>query len=184
MSRWFLALAATLPLTLGCAPPAEESPPPPPSSDRDALHTSRAPGSDDFSRGRFASPLSLSDANQILMRTEIFEYGEMPPKRQVQAFNVVFARPDAVSRFEQIAQTAKFAGRLYALAGLLLLDRAKGEHLFLSFSRTSLSITVFDSDMVSRLSVGHVAAVIRDRNLGLLMRESQASTEAYFNGRD
>jgi hypothetical protein len=44
--------------------------------------------------------------------TQVFAFGGTPPKRQVQAFNVLFEQPDAVSRFQHRAAIASPAGKL------------------------------------------------------------------------
>jgi len=75
-------------ITLGCrkddGAPARPEPP-----DLTGRVPSKPPGRDDYGRRSFDSPLSLQDAEAILRRTPVFEFGGMPPKRQVQAFNVV-----------------------------------------------------------------------------------------------
>lgn len=83
--------------------------------------------------------------HRMLTRTEIFEFGEMPPKRQVQAFNVVFEQPDAARRFQRIGKNAQPSGRLSAVAGLLLLDHSAAEHLLVVLSNSPERILMFDS---------------------------------------
>jgi hypothetical protein len=58
----------------------------------------------------------------------------MPPKRQVQAFNVVFEQAAAVGRFRSIAEGESPAGKLYGFAALLLLDPTAAEPLRVSLS--------------------------------------------------
>ena len=53
----------------------------------------------------------------------------MPPKRQGQAFNVLFEQADAVARFQTISAKSGPAGRLYALAALQLLAKAEADRV-------------------------------------------------------
>jgi hypothetical protein len=89
----------------GVGPPA---PPPPPNLTGRVLP--KPPGIDDFAHRSFGHPLSLPDAEAVLRHTRVFEVGGMPPKRQVQAFNVVFEQAEAVGRFRSIVEYARSHG--------------------------------------------------------------------------
>jgi hypothetical protein len=115
----FLLLAAASACGAGDVVPT-----PPPAPDLTRRPAPKLPGSDDFAERTFTEPLSLQDAEAVLKRTRVFGFGGMPPKRQVQAFNVVFEQSDAVARFRSLGTAASAAGQLYSLAGLLLLDPA------------------------------------------------------------
>jgi hypothetical protein len=104
----------------------------------------------------------------------------MPPKRQVQAFNVVFAQPDAVARFRSLGTRASAAGQLYSLAGLLLLDRAAAMLLHDTLSENANAIQVRDSDVVFERQVRDVADMVEQRALGMQFRQARAETNAYF----
>jgi hypothetical protein len=84
------------------------------------------PWADDVASSAFGFPLSVADAERILTRTKIFALGEMPPKRQVQGFNVLLDQTDALERFRQMIADAEPAGQLYALAALTMLSPSEG----------------------------------------------------------
>jgi hypothetical protein len=76
---------------------------------------------------RFPCRYQSADAEQILLLTEIFQFSG--PSRQVQAYNAVFDQPDATARFRSLAARARWAGRLYALCALTILEPAEAEQL-------------------------------------------------------
>lgn len=166
-------------ITLGCrendSPPAPPAPP-----DLARRVTPEPPGRDDYAFLRFASPLSLRDAEAILRQTRIFAFGGMPPKRQVQAFNVLFEQPDAVSRFQRLAEVASPAGKLYAFAGLLLLDRPAAGRLQRTLAEDSQAILVFDSDTVYKKPVGELAGIVERRDLATWFRRGRDETNAHY----
>jgi hypothetical protein len=176
-----LSVAVLALVVVGSCSYGDHPPTPPPAPDLTGRTTvPKPPGSDDFSQGRFPYPLPLTDAEALLRRTQIFAFGTMPPKRQVQAFNVVFEQHDAVSRFQSIGDGDSAAGRLYALAGLLLLDRVAVGRVRASLARDSQVILVMDSDVVVRRPVQDVAAMIEQRNFGASLRRLRDETDAYF----
>jgi len=121
--RFGVALVAVAMIS-SCSPD-DQAPTPPEPPDLTGQTASKLPGSDDFAHARFAYPLPLTDAEAVLRRTRVFAFGGMPPKRQVQAFNIVFEQADAASRFQSIGAAESPAGRLYAFAGLLGPSRLK-----------------------------------------------------------
>ena len=141
----------------------------------------KLPDADDYARRSFASPLSLRDAEAILRHTRLFEFGGMPPKRQVQAFNVVFDQPDAVSRFRGLGDGASSAGKLYALAALLLLDRMAADRLRGTLAEESNTILVLDSDVMYEKPVAELAAMIERGNLGASFRRVRDETNAHYS---
>ena len=124
----------------------------------------------------FSEPLSLQDAEAILMRTKVFAFGGMPPKRQVQAFNVVFAQSDAVERFRSFGTAASAAGRLYSLAGLLLLDPAGAMRLRSELSEDASTILVRDSDVAYERQVSDIAEMVSRRRKGAAGASSPRNT--------
>jgi hypothetical protein len=104
----------------------------------------------------------------------------MPPKRQVQAFNVVFEQSDAVSRFRSLGTAASAAGQLYSLAGLLLLDSSGAMQLRSALSQNAQIILVRDSDVVYARQVKDVADMVEQQALGALFRRARAEVNAYF----
>jgi hypothetical protein len=176
----FAVGALLLVATVACGA-GDAAPPPPPAADFTKQRTPPAPpGSDDFAERTFTEPLSLQDAEAVLIRTSVFGFGGMPPKRQVQAFNVVFAQPDAAARFRSLGTTASAAGRLYSLAGLLLLDPGAAMLLREALSENVNTILVRDSDVVYERPVREVADMVEQQALGMGFRRAQAETDAYF----
>jgi hypothetical protein len=104
----------------------------------------------------------------------------MPPKRQVQAFNVVFEQSDAVARFRSLGTAASAAGQLYSLAGLLLLDPAGALLLRSDLSQNANTILIRDSDVVYERQVKDVADMVEQQALGVLFRRARAEVNAYF----
>lgn len=170
---------------ISCSCSRSEAPPSPPEGPDLAGRTyPRPPGSDDFASGRFSYPLSLSDAEAVLRRTRVFAFGGMPPKRQLQAFNVVFDDRDAKSRFVALAEIDAPAGKLYAFAGLLLLDHAAAEAVRASLARSIEEILVIDSDTSYEKGVRDVADMIQQRDLGRWFRRMRDETNQYFATKD
>lgn len=166
-------------ITLGCrehdSPPAPPAPP-----DLTYRVPATPPGSDDYAHRSFGSPLSLQDAEAILRQTQVFAFGGMPPKRQVQAFNVLFEQPDAVSRFQRLAEIASSAGKLYALAGLLLLDHLAAGRLQRTLAEESQAILVFDSDVIDEKPVRELAGIVERRDMGTWFRRVRDETNAHY----
>ena len=122
----------------------------------------------------------MENAEAILRHTQIFAFGGMPPKRQVQAFNVLFEQPDAVSRFQHLAGIASPAGKLYALAALRLLDRPAASRLERMLVEESKTIMVFDSDVVWEKPVRELADMVERRDMGTQFRRTRDEVEAHY----
>jgi len=159
----------------GVGPPA-----PPPKPDLTGRVLSKPPGSDDFAHRSFGHPLSLQDAEAVLRHTRVFEVGGMPPKRQVQAFNVVFEQADAVGRFRSIAEGESPAGTLYGFAALLLLDPTAAEPLRVSLSVDERRILVIESDTSYEKPVRDLAKMVEQRDMGRWFRRVRDETNEYF----
>lgn len=167
-------------IALGCRGHDDlPTPPPPPDLTKQRAIPS-PPGSDDYAHRSFESPLSVQDAEAILHRTQVFAFGGMPPKRQVQAFNVLFEQPDAVARFQHLAEAASSAGKLYALAGLQLLDRPAASRLRRTLAEESRKIVVFDSDVVWQKPVGELAGIVERRDMGTRFRKGRDEVNAHY----
>ena len=175
----FSVVILTGTIALGCRP--HDSPPAPPvPPDLTGRATPKPRGSDDYARRSFATPLSVPDAEAILGQTRVFEFGGMPPKRQVQAFNVLFEQRDAALRFRRLAETASPAGKLYALAGLLVLDRPAAGRLRRTLAEESQTIVVCDSDVVDEKPVSELADIVERREMGPEFRRMRDETNAYY----
>ena len=175
---WALVLLVSV-ISVGCR---ESDGPPAPSEAPDLTGRvlPRPPGADDYARRSFAYPLSAEDAEAILRQTQVFEFGGMPPKRQVQAFNVVFEQRDGVARFHHLGDTALPAGKLYAFAGLLLLDRTVAARLRRSLVEDSQAILVFDSDVADQKTVRDLAVMVEHRGMGSSFRRARDETDAHY----
>lgn len=153
--------ALVLSLAVGCAESA-----PLPSVGPPRQNVAEIPGQGDFARGSFRAPLSVEDAEQILLHTRVFEVGGMPPKRQVQAFNVLLDQPDARARFESIAIHAETAGKLYALCALLQLNPEPATALASDLANGGATLLVWDWDVGGSKPAAELVVLIRKRPLG------------------
>jgi hypothetical protein len=135
---------------------------------------------DDVASNAFAFPLSVADAERILTRTKIFALEEMPPKRQVQAFNVLLDQTDALERFRQMIADAEPAGQLYALAALTMLSPSEGAQFGRTMATRPDAIVVYDSDVVQHTQVREVVSLIAERHVGEECRKLRESTDEYF----
>jgi hypothetical protein len=181
MRRYVLCALVLLVAVIAVGCRETDGPPAPPEApDLTGRVPPKLPGSDDYARRSFAYPLSVQDAEVILRHTQVFEFGGMPPKRQVQAFNVVFEQRDAVSRFHDLGDAAWPAGKLYALAGLLLLDRTAAARLQRSLAEDSKAIMVFDSDVVYEKPVRDLAVMVEQRDMGTWFRRVRDETNAHY----
>jgi hypothetical protein len=126
--------------------------------------------------------LSVGDAEQILRRTKVFEFGGMPPKRQVQAFNLLLDQSDAQSRFERIAARGETAGKLYALSAFFALQTEKSAALAAALAENLEEVLVIDSDVVRGWQrPADVVILIRNRRLWERMRHDKRETAKYFD---
>jgi len=173
-----VVLAVASASMLGCGAPTSDSLPevPPPAP----VRPPPPPGTGDISRGRFEWPLSAASAEAILLKTELFEYGGMPYKRQVQAFNVIFDQPDALPRFRHLALNAEPAGRLYAFCALSELNFAEAVALRDQLAAMDEKIVTFDHDWVRNLPVREVVDLIVVRHLLHDFRQARDEVNEYF----
>jgi hypothetical protein len=138
----------------------------------------------DFAHRRYAAPLSVSDAELILVCTTRFEFGGMPPKRQAQAFNVLFEQPDAVQRFQSIAATAGPAGRLYALAALEILARSDAESIAADLARDARRVLVQDSDVIlGPRPASDLVDLVKARQIGEEFRRDRNTIIDYYSNK-
>jgi hypothetical protein len=163
----------------GCADPT-----PPPNPKQPYPFAERIvpppPWAGDFASGAFRLPLTVVDAEQILLRTRIFALGEMPPKRQVQAFNVLLDQADALVRFRRLVVEAEPAGQLYALAALSMLSASEAVHFGRSMADRHDEILVYDSDVLTHSQMREVVSLITERHVGEECRKLRESTDEYF----
>jgi hypothetical protein len=136
----------------------------------------------DFAHRSYASPLSVESAEVILVCTTRFEFGGMPPKRQAQAFNVVFEQADAVARFQSIAAKAGPAGRLYAFAALQILAKSDADTLAADLARDTRAVLVQDSDViVGPRPASAVVDLVRSKRIGDDFRRERDAIAAHYN---
>jgi hypothetical protein len=157
-------VAAVIAFSAGCAQPSSELPLPP------AIRTDPPlpPGASDISNRPFAKPLSVADAEQILLLTEIFQYGDS--SRQVQAYNAVWDQRDATERFRALSARARWAGQLYALCGLTMLDPVEAARIAQRLSTVEDRILAFESDWVRERPVAELVNLIRERKVADTLR--------------
>jgi hypothetical protein len=173
--RW-LSIVVGLSVLAACSKLSAPPLPPPP------RHITELPGAGDFARQSFRAPLSIEDAEQILLRTNVFAFGGMPPKRQVQAFNVLLDQPDAMTRFESVAERGGLAGKLYALCAFSTLNAAKAAAMALELSKDQAQISVVEHDEIrSSMTTADIVALIQQRHLWRAMRAENEETTKYFN---
>lgn len=165
MSRFVALFFATLvAFSAGCRQSGTDLPAPP------AIRTDAPPppGASDIANHTFARPLSVADAEQILLLTEIFQFGDS--SRQVQAYNAVFDQPDAAARFRSLAGRARWAGQLYSLCALTILEPAEADGLVQRLSTVDAQILAYQSDWGGERRVADLVSVIRERKLAETLR--------------
>ncbi len=146
-------------------PPSSEPPPPPPS-----------PGQGDYSTRTFHRPLSAIDAEQILMRTEIFAYGGMNNFPHPEAFDVLMHRPDALEIARRLATGARPAGRLFALCMLKQLEARPNaranrpesyeiEKLAIELAESPGRVEHLESDVFAMLTMPELVVKILNRGI-------------------
>jgi hypothetical protein len=128
-------VSVLLAVTVACSEPSVDLPTP------RALGT---PLFDDFAHQKFATPLSLGDAEQILLQTEVFRLG---PSNQVSAWNVIVDQPDASARFQSILIKARIEGKLYAWCGLFAVDPDRAEQEAKRILSLRSNVSVLEGDM-------------------------------------
>jgi hypothetical protein len=138
------------------------------------------PWAGDFASRSFTFPLTPDDAEQILLRTKIFALGTMPPKRQVQAFNVLLDQRDALDRFRRIAVSGESAGQLYALAPWRMWGLSEAGSLARTLSHRQDEILLYDSDVIGRRGLMELVSLVATRSIGTECRSLRESTEKYF----
>ena len=147
-------------------PPLQTGPPPP-------------PGASDIISRPFASPLSVADAERILMETEIFWFAA--PTRSVQAYNLLFDQSDAKERFARIGVFARHAGQLYALCALRVIDPAEAEALGDRLSKLDERVEVIESDFVQTRSVGEAVRLIQQPDFARQLRDYKSEANRRFD---
>lgn len=179
-----VTMGATLIVVTACSsqPPSAELPPPPiPPKIQPAI----APDVADVANGAYRSPLSVSDAEHILLETDVFDIAGsgFRPGRQVQAFNVLLDERNALDRLRRLALKGRPVGQLYALCGLLLLARTEGVTLAHSLSLKPGDVIVRDGDYMFDTPAVRAIVLVFANDLPTRLRERRAEVYAYFNAR-
>lgn len=157
-----IAMMSTM--SSGCGPSGADLPAPPALRNDPPL----PPGTADISNRSFTRPLSVADAEQILMLTEIFQYGTST--WQVRAYNTVYEQPDAIARFRVVAERARWAGQLYAFSALTILQPDGSTHLGRRLAAIEAQTLVYDGDWGGERRVADLVNVIQERKLGEELR--------------
>ncbi len=138
----------------------------------------------DYALGSFFWPLDLTIAEEILSRTNQFAWGLMDPKRQVQAFNVIFDQPDALLRFRRIARDAGPAGKLYALCAFIALRSPEQNGLVSVLALSTDRIELVYSDVSREVELREAATTVLSKRLAQRLRDERAETDTFFRERD
>lgn len=154
------------------APPPPVLPPPPPAP--------QFPGQGDISQRPFGWPLRLADAEEILLKTEVFAYGGWMQMRQVQAFNVLYEQPDATLRFRRLARQGRPAGKLYAFCALAELSPNEGVTLFQQLETMAERTVTIEENAISWKRVSEVAGIATASKLGTQFRRLRDKVDSYF----
>jgi hypothetical protein len=154
-----LLVATVIAFSAGCVQSSSDVPKPP------AIRTDPPlpPGASDISNRPFAKPPSVADAEETLLLTEIFQYGDL--SRQIQSFNAVWDQRDAAQRFRSLAGRARWAGQLYALSALTILEPAEAERAAQRLSTVEARILAYASDWGGERPVAELVSLIRERKL-------------------
>ena len=105
----------------------------------------------------------------------------MPPKRQVQALNVLLDQSDALLQFETVVRRGNLAGKLYAMCGFLLLEAQRGTGLRSALGREQGRILVIEHDMIrGSLTGADIVALVQREQLCGAMRAGKEETVRYF----
>ena len=173
-------LAPVAALVLGCACSAQAPPLPRPPSEQAPVSLRIAPR--DISDEAFPSPLPLSSAERILRETRVFDtaFPKWRPGRQVEAFNVVLEQADARARFQQLSRGSRPAGRLYALCGLLLVDRPEGDRFAHLLSFVSGDVTMRDADFIFETSIVRGVVLVYADDVARRLKEQRDAAYAVF----
>ena len=168
-----VAAAATMVLLLtACAP--DVTPPPLPTPAASPPLPPPPPGHNDFAAARFARPLSVSDAEQILRRTTIFAYGGMNHLPHSEAVAVIARETDALAIARRLAREAGPAGKLLALCLFKIHEssddraspeRAEVERLADDLSTISTPILFWESDVTDEVAVRVALLRVMNRRL-------------------
>jgi hypothetical protein len=87
------------------------------------------------------------------------------------------------ARFQSLAEEASAAGRLYALAGLLLLDPKAAERVRAALSRDARRILVIESDTSYEKPTSELAALVEQHEMGTWFRRARNETSDYYRKR-
>ena len=130
----------------------------------------------DYAAGTFRRPLSATDAEQILMRTEIFAYGGMNNFPHPEAFDVLSNQPDALEIARRLAKGARPAGRLFALCMLKRLEALSSsrtnrpesyeiEALAVALAESTGRVEHIESDVVGMPTIPELVVKILNRGI-------------------
>ena len=134
----------------------------------------------DIASWQFDFPLSVVDATAILVRTNKFDHGGMPYKRQGQAFNTLFDSADRLQRFRTIAREGREAGRLYAAAAFTLFDLPAAGQLIAELKKSPLKLASLRSDLRETRTVGELADFKALQQIASEFRRTRDLTNAQF----
>ena len=183
--RWHYRLSCGEPASpLPVPQPPEQQPSPTPQFDAALGADSRCVPTtgQDFAHRPYAVPLSVADAELILVCTTRFAFGAMPPKRQGQAFNVLFEQPDAIARFQSVAVQGRTGRSVVRARGLAAsCGRRGGPARTRPRSRETPSACE-DSDVILGPRVASdLVPLVKSCQIGEEFRRDRDVIAAYYN---
>ena len=158
-----VAACEVVPSNLPALPPTPVSgipaPPPP-------------PGSDDIASKTYPQPLSVPLAEEILLKTGVFNFHNSPGASH-QAYLLLIDLPDGVGRLQSIARSGGRAGQLYALCALWERAPVLAAELSAQLETVTEEVVVLDNDVRSKRPVSEVVDLIRRAQLWLWFRNQK-----------
>jgi hypothetical protein len=132
--------------------------------------------------------INLAQAKTILLKTKTFADASVgfvgSPSRQVQAFNIVLDQPDPIPILEELSRDARWAGRLYALCGFQILDRARFERLARVLRASDATVRTFGGCIMSANWVREIVTHLDEERTGRRFRDARARTYEFFSQYD
>ena len=131
----------------------------------------------DYAWWRVGWPMSVDEAEAILVRTNIFAgefvFLQAHPSPQVAALNVVLDASDALTRLDRLAGADNPVSRLYALCGYQILDRKRFKILQHALAQLSGEVDTQFYCIGDRSSVSEIAREIKKERLGRAFRKAR-----------
>lgn len=132
-----------------------------------------------------SAKIGLTEAKSILLKTDTFADASIgfagSPSRQVQAFNIVLDQPNPVPILEELSTSARWAGRLYALCGFQVVDRARYQRLARTMRETDATVRTFAGCIQSAEWVRTIVDDLDESRTGHRFRQARDRTYEFFS---